>query len=367
MVLKSRKTSNQSGSRSVRIAPRRRGGLTSPVSSMPAFLTNLLVFGRLLRAAGRHTGWCHARRHRGVARRRRQSRRRLSHLPRDSRGAASWLQTFDTVFEAFWREQQSFAGREAANLATRIRRRRQSRLRQCSPAIPIRLAIPTRERSRGSSTWSESALWGARTSPSSHRRKRLRHASQSSVSSGCPANAGHADGFAAEALSTCGGRLRARVRTRATLSTFPPDAARSGRAVWSCCATSADRWSGMRACCFTSRMASVSSRGASKRFLFSTSLTRVTRQLRLRNVNRAAVAVSDACSHWSGGTRIGHALQEFRRLWSRRVMREGPVVLLISDGGTAEIRPAPSAGEPSAQLPPPDLAESAHRHIRPSP
>jgi len=67
-------------------------------------------------------------------------------------------------------------------------------------------------------------------------------------------------------------------------------------------------------------------------FVFSTSLTRVTRQLRQRNVNRAAVAVSDAVPHWSGGTRIGHALQEFRRLWSRRVMREGPVVLLISDG-----------------------------------
>jgi uncharacterized protein with von Willebrand factor type A (vWA) domain len=67
-------------------------------------------------------------------------------------------------------------------------------------------------------------------------------------------------------------------------------------------------------------------------FVFSTSLTRVTRQLRARNVNRAAVAVSDAVPLWSGGTRIGYALQQFRRHWSRRVLREGPVVLLISDG-----------------------------------
>jgi uncharacterized protein with von Willebrand factor type A (vWA) domain len=67
-------------------------------------------------------------------------------------------------------------------------------------------------------------------------------------------------------------------------------------------------------------------------FVFSTSLTRVTRQLRARSINRAASAVSETVPHWSGGTRIGHALQQFRRHWSRRVLRQGPVVLLISDG-----------------------------------
>ena len=35
---------------------------------------------------------------------------------------------------------------------------------------------------------------------------------------------------------------------------------------------------------------------------------------------------------WAGGTRIGHALSEFNRVWSRRVLGQGAVVLLISDG-----------------------------------
>ena len=67
-------------------------------------------------------------------------------------------------------------------------------------------------------------------------------------------------------------------------------------------------------------------------FLFSTTLTRVTRQLRARRVGVAAAAVSNAVSDWSGGTRIGPALQQFHQRWSRRVLYGGPVVLLISDG-----------------------------------
>jgi uncharacterized protein len=67
-------------------------------------------------------------------------------------------------------------------------------------------------------------------------------------------------------------------------------------------------------------------------FLFSTSLTRVTHELRTRHVNDAAAAVADVVSDWSGGTRIGVALQHFHRRWSRRVLRQGPVVLLVSDG-----------------------------------
>ena len=67
-------------------------------------------------------------------------------------------------------------------------------------------------------------------------------------------------------------------------------------------------------------------------FLFSTTLTRVTRELRQRRVDAAAAAVSHAVQDWAGGTRIGSALQQFHQRWSRRVLREGPVVLLISDG-----------------------------------
>jgi uncharacterized protein len=67
-------------------------------------------------------------------------------------------------------------------------------------------------------------------------------------------------------------------------------------------------------------------------FLFSTELTRITMQLRARRVTEAVAAVSKAVPDWSGGTRIGPALRQFHLQWTRRVLRGGPVVLLISDG-----------------------------------
>jgi uncharacterized protein with von Willebrand factor type A (vWA) domain len=35
---------------------------------------------------------------------------------------------------------------------------------------------------------------------------------------------------------------------------------------------------------------------------------------------------------WSGGTRIGEALAQFNKQWSRRVLGQGAVVLLVTDG-----------------------------------
>ena len=67
-------------------------------------------------------------------------------------------------------------------------------------------------------------------------------------------------------------------------------------------------------------------------FLFSTQLTRITRQLRMRRPDDAVAAVSRAVPDWSGGTRIGGAVREFHQRWGRRVLNGGPVVLLISDG-----------------------------------
>jgi uncharacterized protein with von Willebrand factor type A (vWA) domain len=67
-------------------------------------------------------------------------------------------------------------------------------------------------------------------------------------------------------------------------------------------------------------------------FLFSTRLTRITRQLRMPRPDDALAAVSQSVADWSGGTRIGAALKELRQRWSRRVLHGGPVVLLISDG-----------------------------------
>ena len=67
-------------------------------------------------------------------------------------------------------------------------------------------------------------------------------------------------------------------------------------------------------------------------FLFSTQLTRITRQLRLPRPDDALAAVSQSVRDWSGGTRIGGAVKEFHQQWSHRVLNGGPVVLLISDG-----------------------------------
>lgn len=71
-------------------------------------------------------------------------------------------------------------------------------------------------------------------------------------------------------------------------------------------------------------------------FLFGTRLTNVTRQLRHRDVDVAVSRVGVAASDWSGGTRIGACVGEFNRRWSRRVLAQDAVVLLISDGLDAD-------------------------------
>jgi uncharacterized protein with von Willebrand factor type A (vWA) domain len=67
-------------------------------------------------------------------------------------------------------------------------------------------------------------------------------------------------------------------------------------------------------------------------FLFGTRLTNITRQLRHRDAEVAFQLVGHAVPDWSGGTRIGEALADFNRLWARRVLGQGAVVLLVTDG-----------------------------------
>ncbi|MEI7771922.1 MAG: VWA domain-containing protein [Chloroflexales bacterium] len=77
----------------------------------------------------------------------------------------------------------------------------------------------------------------------------------------------------------------------------------------------------------------VSSRlGEVESFVFGTRLTRITRQLRHRDIDDSIDAVTRHVRDWSGGTRIGDAVREFNYRWGRRVLGRGPVVLLISDG-----------------------------------
>jgi uncharacterized protein with von Willebrand factor type A (vWA) domain len=67
-------------------------------------------------------------------------------------------------------------------------------------------------------------------------------------------------------------------------------------------------------------------------FVFSTRLTRITRLLRRRDMDRALAEVSRKVHDFSGGTRIGHAIADFNRRWARRVLGHGAIVIVVSDG-----------------------------------
>jgi len=67
-------------------------------------------------------------------------------------------------------------------------------------------------------------------------------------------------------------------------------------------------------------------------FTFGTRLTNITRHLATRDVDTALAAAGQEAQDWEGGTRIGACLYDFNRDWSRRVMGQGAVVLLITDG-----------------------------------
>ena len=67
-------------------------------------------------------------------------------------------------------------------------------------------------------------------------------------------------------------------------------------------------------------------------FTFGTRLTRITHYLRKKDANDALEFVNESVQDWSGGTKIGETLETFNRMWARRVLNGGAVVLIISDG-----------------------------------
>lgn len=77
-------------------------------------------------------------------------------------------------------------------------------------------------------------------------------------------------------------------------------------------------------------------------FVFGTRLTNITRWLRSRDVDHALARIGTEVGDWSGGTRIETCLRVFNQQWSRRVLGQGAVVLLVTDG----LDRGPSLGEP---------------------
>lgn len=67
-------------------------------------------------------------------------------------------------------------------------------------------------------------------------------------------------------------------------------------------------------------------------FVFSTRLTRITRHLHRRSIDEAVAQAAKTVHDWAGGTRIGEALHTFNFDWGRRVLGQGAVVMIISDG-----------------------------------
>jgi uncharacterized protein len=67
-------------------------------------------------------------------------------------------------------------------------------------------------------------------------------------------------------------------------------------------------------------------------FLFGTRLTNVTRAMRARDPDEALMQCSRMAPDWSGGTRIGEALARFNREWARRVLGQGAITILFTDG-----------------------------------
>jgi uncharacterized protein with von Willebrand factor type A (vWA) domain len=67
-------------------------------------------------------------------------------------------------------------------------------------------------------------------------------------------------------------------------------------------------------------------------FVFATRLTRLTRSLSGRDLERAMEQARQTVPDWSGGTRIGATLAEFNRGYGRRGFARGAIVIIVSDG-----------------------------------
>lgn len=72
--------------------------------------------------------------------------------------------------------------------------------------------------------------------------------------------------------------------------------------------------------------------GKVEAFVFGTRLTRITKEIRRRDVREALDEVAATVPDWGGGTRIGESLREFNLVWARRVLARGAIVIIISDG-----------------------------------
>ena len=67
-------------------------------------------------------------------------------------------------------------------------------------------------------------------------------------------------------------------------------------------------------------------------FVFATRLTRLTRQLAIRNADQALARAGATASDWAGGTRLAEGIAHFVADHGRRGLARGAVVVVLSDG-----------------------------------
>lgn len=67
-------------------------------------------------------------------------------------------------------------------------------------------------------------------------------------------------------------------------------------------------------------------------FVFSTRLTRLTRQLAVRDPDRALARAAAGAPDWAGGTRLAESIRRFVDDHGRRGLARGAVVVVLSDG-----------------------------------
>jgi len=78
--------------------------------------------------------------------------------------------------------------------------------------------------------------------------------------------------------------------------------------------------------------AAVAGRQRVEAFTLGTRLTRMTRELSVRDPDLALRRAADSVSDWSGGTRLGEGLRAFNDRWGVRGMARGAIVVVLSDG-----------------------------------
>ena len=127
--------------------------------------------------------------------------------------------------------------------------------------------------------------------------------------------------------------LRAGLRHGGELMDLAPSRTHgAAAAAWSCSATFRGRWGRYAQILLHFLHAVANDRDRVSVFLFGTRLTNITRQLRHRDPEAAFAAVAAMVPDWSGGTRIGDTIAQFNRQWAKRVLGQGAVVLLVTDG-----------------------------------